>query len=348
MVLVNVHRAIGYERERRGDTSGGVQSFRTALAMARALVDEKPDDLEARTFLARSYESVSDGLVRSGDLDGALQSFQAALKLRQEAAARDPGNAVARRNVAVLHMDLGDVQRDRGHPQEALQSYRQALAIHDALVAADPGNIQSVDDRFVSYAQMCLLAVMTESVADGRDVCRRALEDAGRVARDPASALGQERLGNAQVNLGRYRLLAGDRGAAVEHLRAGVGVYEKLSAAAPESSDGKAQLAEARMYLGQALLAAGRAAEARAAYQQVLSAVEPLAAADPLDAAMQHLLAAGYEHMGAAQGSACGPARAYYDQALAVWSGLRAKGQLKGRDAPRAERVARAVAACAG
>ena len=33
--------------------------------------------------------------------------------------------------------------------------------------------------------------------------------------------------------------------------------------------------------------------------------------------------------------------------ALAIWSGLRAKGQLKGRDAPRADRVARAVAACA-
>ena len=52
--------------------------------------------------------------------------------------------------------------------------------------------------------------------------------------------------------------------------------------------------------------------------------------------------------MGAARGEACGPAREYYDKALAVWSALRAKGQLKGRDAPRSDRIARAVAACAG
>jgi non-specific serine/threonine protein kinase/serine/threonine-protein kinase len=346
-VLVNVHRAIGYEQDRRGDTAGALASFRTAVSVAQALVAEKPDDAESRSFLARGYESLSDGLMRSGDRQGALDTFRSALKLRQEAAARDPGNAVARRNVAVLYMDVGDALRDLGHLEEARASYRQALAIHTALVAADPGNAQSVDDRFVSYAQMCLLSVIMENMADGREVCRRGLDDARLVARDAKSAHGQDRLGNAHLNLGRYRLLARDPRGAVEHLQQAAAIFSRLSAEAPESSTAGTQVAEARLYLGEALLAAGRGADARAALQESVSALQKLAGDDPLDADLQHLLAASYQRMGAAQGgAACGAARPWYEKAAAAWSGLRGRGRIKAPDIPLADRTARALSGC--
>src|SRR5262249_38869719 len=159
---------------------------------------------------------------------------------------------------AKLVNNLANVQRVQGKLAEALEGYRKAVTLHSELAADRP------DEPDYQYD----LTIHQDNIAGGlRDLDRpgeaEAAGDAARTARTlverhPSFPLYLERLGEAQLRLGRLALDR-DPAAAEAYLLPARNIFESLSADYPHTPRYAAALGMVLNNLGLAARARGEA-----------------------------------------------------------------------------------------
>ena len=230
---------VGSTLARGGDLFGALESFRSALRVAEQLsaqADTKPEHLYNTINV---YISLADLLAAPddpnlGDRAAALQHYQQAFKLAQQLAATD-SNVNAGRNVATCYWRLGMISVE-DKPAEAVEFCRKAVRISEELGAGDPRNAEYRYHASRAYLWMGEALRKLHKPGEAVQSLNRALELQKAIA-----AVSPERIWNLRVLsrtyafLGSAQLDNGDSDRALETLREGLAVADRMLQRAPSS-----------------------------------------------------------------------------------------------------------------
>jgi eukaryotic-like serine/threonine-protein kinase len=269
-----------------GDLTGARHSLNRALALARALSDRDPADLQARETLAVVQEKVGDVEAWSGDVAGGVEYTSAAVANRRYVADARPHDVEARVRLAVAMLKLGDL---RGHPTFPNLGDRDgAMARYDTALVL----LQSVPPEGVRLKSV---RRNTGLIHERRG---RMLEDEGRfdaalaeleaslvlrqqLAREaPDDAWVQRDAGVAHERICSVYLRQGDGQRAVPNCQVALDVYRQLEAADPEDVESRATVAIGRRWLALALAARHEPAAALEQLHQSVDVLRALVEAD--------------------------------------------------------------------
>jgi len=138
-------RALAASYERLGDIqsqdeSGGIFSYRRALALRESAATKLPDDSDLRREIVANYGKLSDLLWRDGSRTAALDISRKALDL-SASLARKPGDRQDHIRLAVHRLDYGyKLARSGVDPATGLEECRKSLAAFSDLAAEDPAD----------------------------------------------------------------------------------------------------------------------------------------------------------------------------------------------------------------
>jgi serine/threonine protein kinase len=294
-----------YASSNLGRTPEALASYRKALAIREALIDEKKGSAQERLELARNYSRVGEILLkRTGDLPGALRMQRRALAIREALAHDEPGNVEAQSALSVGYFGVGAALEALGDRPGALASLRSAVAIRERLVETHPDSVRFQRGLGNSYGQLGDLLRSDGDLAGAADAYRRALSlFEATLKREPAHTPTRLALQEAWQALGDVEAQQGKFQAALQDYRNAVDICEKLAAADPANVEPRRRLARVLSSMGDALSSAGNASEALASQRRALSVAEGYAAREAADPSRFEL--AQYQRaVGLAQASA--------------------------------------------
>ncbi|MFL6215725.1 MAG: protein kinase domain-containing protein [Blastocatellia bacterium] len=344
-----------------GDTSGGLESHRRALALRESLVAADPNNVEYRRALYQSCYSMGYMLRGTGDLAEAEQSLRRAVEIIQSLAAADPNNAKSKRSVTVPLTLLGDVLRDQGKNAEALGCYRQAKAINEAIRAADPTNAQARRDLGINYERIAKLLVMMGDFAEAVEMSRQVLaSDEAAFAAHPNDRTAQNDVAVDYDTHGDILLRSGDVAAALENYRKGLAMREDYARQHADDLNVLPGLEDSYERLGDSEARMGDALAALASYRKARECGEKFLAADPQRDRIRDSLATICYKLGkeaalvassartptGRRSDGWGEARSAYQHSLELFNELRQRGALRAEDASKPDEAARELARC--
>ena len=104
MELGRSYRALGDILEQKGDVAGTMENYRRSRLTFEELAAANPQEFSVQDELARSHETLGDGLSRSqnGTVER-LKSYQTALSIRETLVGQKPSDPKLRRSVAVRY-----------------------------------------------------------------------------------------------------------------------------------------------------------------------------------------------------------------------------------------------------
>jgi serine/threonine protein kinase len=310
--LAEIYNDVGLALEDRGDMAGALKYQREALPLREEFVAADPRDAKARRNLSVTYVNTGRALFFTGDIGGALQINRKALELRTALVAQDPTNADYRRLLAIAYQNDGDYRAQSGDTAGALQSFRKKIALDQEALMADPANAQARGDFAYSSERIGVLLSELGEYAQALISYRRALEVREALARDDSQSLSK-----------RYGMILsrGELGlteAKLSNQRIALAECGKIVALLNETIDDPANA-----YI--------RALRARA-YNflgETYAALASLPKTAPGEAKAHWLTARGM-----------------YQQSLAIWQDLHARGTLAADDVPKLEETVREIAKC--
>lgn len=121
----------------QGAGDEAAEAYEIALAAARGLASEAPEDPRRLAMLAGVLTGVGDAAQDEGRLDAAVEAYEESLEIRR-ALARSDHSHDTRRALSLALERLGDAREDRGHRVRALDLYRESFDIAGKLASADP------------------------------------------------------------------------------------------------------------------------------------------------------------------------------------------------------------------
>ena len=293
---------IGDVRIAQGNLEAAAPPLEESLALARALVERRPDDGERLFGLAQSHFWVGFVHWRRHDLDAARREFEAYLDVATRLVAVDPARDDWRREIAYANSNLGSVLEARGDLDGALARYRDCLAVEQALLAKTPGG--DPDLRQSAAASHNLIGVVLRSLGRFEEALaqfrseleiRRAL-----LAAEPANATYQLRLGIGRAHVGHVLAAQGATGDAILEFEQAVTIYRALTARDAANANWRRELAAGQYVLAGAYLAIGRHDAALPLLRESVAMSAALAAADPTNTGRQRDLAEQRRGLGAA------------------------------------------------
>jgi serine/threonine protein kinase len=139
MELGRSYRALGDIMEQKGNIAEMLREYRHSLQVYNQLAESEPKNLAVQDELARSYETLADGLGRTANADAEiLTDYRKSLAICEELLRRDRSNAKRKRAVAINLMKIGGASDP--HQPEAIASLRKGVAALESIAAADPNN----------------------------------------------------------------------------------------------------------------------------------------------------------------------------------------------------------------
>ena len=120
---------LGDDQQEQGDLAAALQSYESGLAIAAAIYEQNPDNLEWRHQLFSAHIKIGDVRRGQGELAMALASYQASLDTIALLDQQDLAKAIWRQNLHRAYDKIGDVKREQGDLVAALASYQAGLAI---------------------------------------------------------------------------------------------------------------------------------------------------------------------------------------------------------------------------
>jgi tetratricopeptide (TPR) repeat protein len=231
---------VGNAQARAGDLYGARDSF----AQARKVSDEllrKRDIRNEQLYNAISlYTSSGDLLAAAddpnfGDRAGALTYYQKALSIAQDLATADPRNVNAARNLESCYRRLG-MMHVANDVSQGLEYYRNALTIAEELSAADPPNLEY---RY-ALSRACMGVGEALNKLGNKKEAIQNLTRAVDIQNGIATS-SPERIWNLRVLSRTYALLGnalledGDHDRALDALREGLAVADRMLRRAPSS-----------------------------------------------------------------------------------------------------------------
>jgi non-specific serine/threonine protein kinase/serine/threonine-protein kinase len=343
-----------------GNTSAALENYQKALKIREGLAEMFPDDAHTRNQLAMIHASVSTALELRNDIAGALKHDYKELELYETSSRAKPNDRATLNNLSAAYADVGRHLMMQANWTEALGNDLKALAIFERLAAAVPADKSAQQNLATQYNQVAYEL----NKAGDRAKALEYSERARAIDEDLASSHPHDI--RAQLDLcSTYQYQANllyDAGDFEKSLR----VWSKAlviarSAAASDAKDSRAKLILASVLnsLGWLLVKASKTTD----IEYVLEGLEirrNLYAAEPTNPRRRDTVANSYAQLGETEAilaaSARIPpakriahwkeARSWYQRALEIYTDLKAKGTLRGKDSGEPDRIVREIAKC--
>lgn len=342
-----------------GDTAGGLEAHRQALALRQSLIAAEPNNADFRRALYQSYYSMGYMLRGTGDLRGAEQNLRQALELSRALAAAEPNNARAKRNLDIHLQMLGDVLRDQGRLPEALAAYRESQAIDEATLAADPTSAQARRDVGITYNRLAKLLMRMNDFPGAIAMSRKALAlDEAAYTANPTNSTARHDVAMSYDTHGDVLLRAGDAAGALANFRKALAIREEYLRGHAGDTTTLPGLMDSYERIGDVQAKAGDAAAATASYHKAREVGEKFLSLDPQRDRIRDSLATVCYKLGkqtalvaartapAQQASHWREAQSAYQRSLEFYTALRQRGGLQAEDASKPDEIARELARC--
>jgi eukaryotic-like serine/threonine-protein kinase len=302
MELGRSHRAIGDIVEQKGDIEQMVREYRRSLLIFAQLAESEPKNSAVQDELARSYETLADGLGRTANADAErLTTYKKSLSICEELLRQDNSNAKRQRAVAINLMKIGDVSDP--HQPDTISSIRKGVVILESLAGANPDNARARREVGWGYYKLGGMQIAAEDYPGAVESLQKAVAIREKsAAADPQNAQASFDLASTCVDLADALSATGDIVQAVTQARRGIAIVTALLAADPTNAIYSRNLATYHNKLGDVFARAGadkKAAvtervhswwEARSSYEkahEIFSDLQAHGILPPADAADQ-------------------------------------------------------------
>ncbi len=254
---------IGDVRIRQGRLTDAVAPLEESLALARALVERRPDDAQRLFDLGQSHFWLGSVRWMQGDLTRAEEQFAAYFELASRLVARQGDNPEWQMELGYALTNLGAVHEAKGDLARAAESVRRSIEVKERLAAAQPDDAKA--QRSLATATSWLGRILRFQ-GDLRGALASYLrEHALRrdlLARQPDDTAARVLMAASDSHLAEIRLFLGDASTALADVSRAQRILRDLVAFDPENTDWQRDLAVSHRQLGEARLAVGRSAEA--------------------------------------------------------------------------------------
>lgn len=282
-----------------GDKTGALISYRKALEIRKAMIDEGRKSTEALRDLSTNYDRIGDSLLTVGDSGGALGSYRQSLAVREEALAKAPNDAETRRETATSRQRIAQALAMTGDLKQAREEQRQALELFEPLAAASPTDPVIRRDLFISYIKEGDLLFASGDREGALRRYRQALPIATSVieiAEDKTRA--KREMANAHDKVGNLLAASRDVPGALMNYREALSVREAIVSADPNNAEIKRDLSISHEKLGNMLARSGDLQGALTQYRKALEIDTKLSESDPKNAQAALDRASSYEKIG--------------------------------------------------
>ena len=241
--LADCYLQIGLVHRARGDRTGALASFRSALDTARR-ADGGAIDVLYR--LADANEKIGDLQFEGGDTTAALASHKQELAIARRASEMDPKAATARRDIGRALDRIGDSEEALGDNKAALASYQEHNAVFHELAAEDPTSVYYQQELAAGFGRLGGLHNRAHEPADARQSFAEQLNlNKALAAQHPESTSLQIGVAIGYVNLGDTQSEMGDTAAALDSLRQSLAIARGLVGKDPNAIDAQSVIAAA-------------------------------------------------------------------------------------------------------
>ena len=159
-----------------GDTAGSMKSFRKALSILQTLIDQDPQNKEARRHFAACSRKLGTLLWETGDLQGSLVENRKGLILLQQLVADNPEDIDLRIELAATLNRVGSILLEESDFSGALESHHKELGIYESFPSAAR---QREDVRWAvanTYEHIATVLISTGSLEKALENNHRGLE----------------------------------------------------------------------------------------------------------------------------------------------------------------------------
>ncbi|MFI5381228.1 MAG: protein kinase [Tepidisphaerales bacterium] len=264
-----------------GDTSGALESYRDALALARKLADADPHDVEAQGDLGAVYERIANLLAVSHNMEGALENARQSLAIARNLA-KDPLNFAAQRNLAMSLGRFGSLLAFSGNVNGALESLRQALAIFQKLADDAPTSALAQRDLWVCDDKISEMLAASGNKQGALEGFRKILAKRQElVTANPLDAQARRDLWASHMKVGQMLAALGNPRSAEASYRAAVEIARDLAEVDPRDVQAQHDLWASQSSIADMRVAAGDAKGALESWRSLLPGAQTRAETDP-------------------------------------------------------------------
>ena len=289
-----------------GDTHGAEGSYKTALAISTALAQADSKDLQARRYLARSYQSMGEVLPLLGKPNDGVTDIRKAAEIFEKLVNSTPRDKDLKVQLANCYQSLGDLQghsglQNLGDRSGALQSYRKAMAVFDAMAAEDSGDQKARGGAAVLRIRVADMQREQGDLDAAEENYHAALERAESLGTaDPQNdrfrrilALSHRELADLENQRGNFRQALQDALKALE-------INQALTIADPNNAQAANNYVLSLTKVAELLNKTGDMDGSLTKYRQAVGILEKLSAVAPEDLFMRGQLSQTLVSMGAA------------------------------------------------
>jgi len=313
-----------------GDTAGAAQSLRRGLVLREALARQNPDSADDQLALASAHGKAAQYVGDLGDANAALESLKKSFSIRERVYSGHSGDLKMKRSIAVGYWELGVGFAETGSYQDSLKARLESLRLFQELHRVNPtsGNMRSVAllHKNVS-ATLNRLGRPEEALIHSR----KALEtDVARAHENPTDVQARKDLAFSYGEVGEDLAAMKRLPEALENYNRSLQHRREIAREDPWDAHAQASAANMEYRIAALLLDMGQVREALDRHRRTLAARQAFVQQDPANVTAQVNVAQSHSGIGDVylrQGSVQ-LARASYEKAFAILSGLRAKGAL--------------------
>jgi tetratricopeptide (TPR) repeat protein len=295
-VLVNSYKTMGQALAAGGRREAALEASRQGVAIARTLVERKPNDPN-ELDLAVLHQVIGDVLLASEKRKEGLDEYRISATIFETMVVADPNDASSQFGLSITHQRIGDALYDDDDIEGALLAYRKGLEFGQKIAAADPDNTRWQQNLAESYDRIADVFAKTRRWKDAVETLEKSVAIRQKLADDDS--------GNAywQIGLSLNYQKFGEALAANNNFHKALGAYnvalairEKLSSKDPNNLEWQRALAVTYDDMGDALHAAGNSNEAVEQYRRALPVWEKLIKSDVDNPKWRRELSTNHQH----------------------------------------------------
>ncbi len=292
--------AKGVSMQSAGEMVAAQATYEQALGILEQLVQDAPENDDARSALAMCQAVLASLFQATGDLESAENLYLAAEAACAELAAKGTDSELRSTALGMSSAALAEFYRQTGRPEEAEAAYQRARDAFQSQVDRDPGALKSKTGLAGAYLGMGNLYQDDPSrLGDAEDCYLRARDLMTElVEQEPDLPASRSALANVHTSLGMLYRNTGRPLQAEKEFRAAQQIRAALTEVQPAVVQHRRDLAQSWENLARAHMDLKRTAEAEQALQKSLETWQALVDDDGTSPENHNGLAAEHAMLG--------------------------------------------------
>ncbi len=284
-----------------GDTAGGLESARKAVAHAEPLYRKGPSP-ENAYVLGRAYLVMAIVIHSSDQIAGAEEYYKRAAAMFEQALTSQWNESWQTRRIEALS-HLGDLYglegfANLGRTKDALMAYTQARDLADALVRKNPSSRDAQEVLFLTQLSVARAEHRLGHAAEADRSYREAIAINQDMLRDSGTPSDKQNLSSAYFSLANQLLDQGRSAEALAAMEQSYDLVEEIAAKDPRNALFQRSLATKRLGLCRVYVAMEKSRQALPYCKSSVDSLERLAAADTHSGDKRLALAEALQHYG--------------------------------------------------